>query len=253
MRRASGEPTTGGIEWPDEPDERADPAELEPPLEGAALRRRRALGALLALAAAVAVIGYARRAHDATPVAAPASRPASTAPRSSSPVPAPSGFVVHLSDRNGTLRNDVEVVLPQLSDPPPCTAVRDALSSCTVATSLPAAARTALRSRFPHLRISRVRTEVLESTARRGSRGIWSRRVVATVGTRTVRIVISTLTSTSPLAANSFDDGNRVIDFAQHRIGRFTVQVQATAPSGAADALDAVAALSADRRLLAGS
>jgi hypothetical protein len=242
-------PTTGGIEWDDEPGEQADQVEPEPPLAGAALRRRRVLGALLALAAAAAVIGYAGRAHDATPSAAPAtSRPAATPSR-----PLPSGFVVHLGDRNGTLRNDVEVVLPQLSDPPPCSAVRDTLSSCTVLTSVPPALQAALHSRFPHLRISTARTELLESQARRGSRGLWARRIVAAVGTRTLRIVISTLASTGGPAANSFDDGNRVIDFAQHSVGRFSVQVQATAPSGAADALAAVAALSTDRRLLAGT
>ena len=242
----------GGIEWDEEPagaqaDDDAAPAPARPPLTRG---RRRAVGGLAAAAALAAVIVYARSAHQGDPAAAPPS-PHRTVATVIAPVPVPSGFVVHLGDRNGTLRNDVEVVLPQLSNPPTCGGVRDGLSSCTVSTALPPAVVSAVHRHFARARLTGATTEVLTSSDRRGINGLWSRRIMARVGARTLRIVVATTAPAAPLAVNSLDDGNQVIDYAQHRFGRFTVQVEASAPSGEADALDAVQALSGEGRLLA--
>ena len=253
MRRASPAPPVGGIEWADEATDVLDPLEggTDAPAAGRRGGPRRLWGAAALAAAAGAVVVYAVAARDGQPAPAPPTHAPVALPSSlPAPAPAPSGFVVHLGDRNGTLRNDVEVVLPQLNDPPACSAVRDGLSSCLVRTSVPPAVAAAVRARLGRAHLAGASTEVLESRDPRGARGLWSRRVLVTLGARTVRVVVSTSAAPYSLGANSFDDGNRVVDFAQHRFGRLTVQVQAIAPSGERDALDAVAALAADPRLL---
>ncbi len=141
-------------------------------------------------------------------------------------------------------------VLPQLTRPPICPEADDGQAACYAQPQVPAAFRRSVHASFPNVRQTSAETQLMRPGLPLTTAGLWSRSYAATGRGLTLRIYVCRGNDTQPIGLASMDDGAHVTVVSEQIVGRYTVEVQVTAVSGADIDQQAVTTLASDRRLI---
>ena len=208
---------------------------------------RRAVAAVVTVAAAVLVLVVNRPAHPAASHAQPGPGTAVMGPVG---VPRPS-----LTTPARTPELTTSQLVHQLLGVPPCPWADDGQSFCSTYFVLPSDALAAVRRYFPGVRAVTDVTHVLRDTGPGSTHGLWTRSISARVGPQRLTVTVRTNES-PPLGSGVLVAGGQRYAYCEQRLGKFLVAVVlASDPSDSgvlagSVASDRVSALAGDARLL---
>ena len=138
-----------------------------------------------------------------------------------------------IADHRQVPRDDIQLLIPQLHDPPSCPPATDGLSSCRSTQALPPAFLAAVRAQFPGTTTVSAFSELVRPAGAEIVHALWSRQYTGQYQLTTLHIVVSVgNVPAGKITGNAFDDGIRVRTSTWCRIGALVVEVFASAPSG---------------------